>query len=163
LSGLLSLCDIDRIKSAVSKEVGEEVFFIEHNDLHINRSVGWHKDRLNGKTRAFEKTNPWTSVNGETMKIFKVNIYLQDHKIKKNGLIVKEGSHLSSSMNAGSIIPIESEVGDLVLFDQRITHQARTATSNDRVLICFGFGVKNIFFDEFKAGTIFRQEQQSRR
>ena len=55
LNELLELCNLDKISNEVSKLVGEKVLFIEHNDLHLNRSVGWHKDRLNGKARSFEK------------------------------------------------------------------------------------------------------------
>lgn len=163
LNELLELCSLDRISNEVSKLVGEKVLFIEHNDLHFNRSVEWHKDRLNGKARSFEKHDPWSSVGKETMKIFKVNIYLQDHIDDNDGLVVKKGSHKTDKINVGQDVFIKTKSGDLVLFDQRITHKATKIKNRNRLLICFGFGVKNIFFEEFKNGTIFRQKKQNKK
>lgn len=162
LSRLLELCSVEKLINSISSIIEEEVGFVGHNDLHLNRSVGWHKDRLNGKARVFEKSNPWSTIDGEVMKIFKVNIYLQDHDKTDDGLIVREGSHKSENMNHGRINPIRTKIGDVILFDQRITHKAERINSRNRFLICLGFGVKNIFFEEFERGTIFRQNSQSK-
>lgn len=149
------------LESIIENLIGEPVEFVGHNDLHLNRSVGWHKDRLNNDARVFEAHSPWDEVDGETMKIYKVNLYLQDHTINNDALVLKEGNHLSPNMETGNNVTIHPAVGDVVIFDQRINHCATHSGGYDRVLICMGYGVKNIFFDEFKEGTEYRQNKQN--
>lgn len=162
LSSLYELCGVDSLALKISKIVKEEVSFVGHNDLHMNRSVGWHKDRLNGKARCFEKNSPWDIVNGQTMKIFKLNIYLQDHSKDEDGLCVRVGSHKVESMSFGEKMFLCPKKGDAVLFDQRITHRSNWSGDYNRLLICFGFGVENVFFDQFKEGTFYRQDIQKK-
>lgn len=161
LNELLNIFDMKKIEKIVSGYVGENVSFIGHNDLHLNRSVGWHKDQLNGEARKFQIHSPWEIIKDQVMKIYKVNFYLQDHSKNNDGLAVRVGSHKSPEMNQGIIKQIFSKSGDIVLFDQRITHRAKWSGGYDRLLICVGFGVKNIFFDEFKKGTQYRQNKQN--
>jgi len=161
LSSLLKEFDLNKMEKLISKYVGEDVCFIGHNDLHLNRSVGWHKDGLNGEARKYQITSPWEVVEGETMKIYKVNLYLQDHNSNEDGLTVRTGSHRFPKMERGAVEQIKPSVGDVILFDQRITHKAKWSGGYDRLLVCIGFGVKNIFFDEFKKGTEFRQNKQN--
>jgi len=161
LEGLLNLFNMKKIETIVSHYVGESVSFIGHNDLHLNRSVGWHKDQLNGEARKFQIHSPWETIEDQTMKIYKVNFYLQDHSKNKDGLTVRVGSHKYSEMNRGIVKQIFPKNGDIVLFDQRITHKARWSGGYDRLLICVGFGVKNIFFDQFQKGTEYRQNKQN--
>tara|TARA_Y100001970_G_scaffold76688_1_gene97359 strand:- start:56222 stop:56881 length:660 start_codon:yes stop_codon:yes gene_type:complete len=161
LKKVLDLYQVENIRNIITENVGEEVHFIGHNDLHLNRSVGWHKDRLNGETRKFEVNSPWEKVDGETMKIYKVNLYLQDHSNNNDGFTVRVGSHSSPNMNEGHIKQIYPNLGDIILFDQRITHMAKWSGGYNRFLICMGFGVKNCFFEQFKKGTEFRQNKQN--
>jgi hypothetical protein len=161
LRSLVDLYNMEEIKQIVSSCVGESVEFAEHNDLHLNRSVGWHKDRLNGSAREFEINSPWEEIGGQTMKIYKVNLYLQDHAKNSDGLTVRVGSHKFPQINRGIIRQIKPSLGDIVLFDQRISHKASWSGGYERLLICVGFGVKNIFFDQFKKGTQFRQDKQN--
>lgn len=158
LKELIFSKNIDKI---IERVIGEQVEFIGHNDLHINRNVGWHKDRLNNEARKFEVNSPWEVVDNQTMKIYKANIYLQDHSNNHDGLIVKSGTHLKEHFDCGKIVPIKPMVGDVVIFDQRITHMAQWSGGYDRLLICVGYGVKNCIFDQFKKGTEFRQNKQN--
>ena len=161
LSDALRIYDLENVKRIVSENVGEDVDFVGHNDLHLNRTVGWHKDRLNGEARKFEINSPWEKVGGETMKIYKVNFYLQDHSDNNDGLTVRVGSHTTPDMGEGPIVQVRPRLGDIILFDQRITHMARWSGGYNRFLICMGFGIKNMFFEQFKKGTEFRQNKQN--
>jgi len=161
LQPLYSLWQSKNVEGIVKDLIGEEVEFVGHNDLHINRNSGWHKDRLNNDARKFELNSPWETVDGETMKIYKVNFYLQSHENNTDGLIVKRGSHNTEDMHSGENMLICPSLGDLVLFDQRITHMAQWSGGYDRLLICMGYGVKNVFFDQFKRGTEYRQNKQN--
>jgi len=51
--------------------------------------------------------------------LIRLGLYLQDHKKYSGGLIVKEGSHLSSD---GKIGYIDSEVGDVVVWNLKTLH-----------------------------------------
>jgi len=145
----------------ISELIDEPVEFISHNDLHLNRSVGWHKDRLNNDARIFEKNNPWSVINGESMKIYKVNLYLQDHLNDNDALTVSVGSHTKEKNTIDNIHTTHPLKGDIVIFDQRIFHRGFYSGGYDRLLICMGYGVKNVFFEEFKKGTEYRQNKQN--
>jgi hypothetical protein len=162
LHPIYELIESKNLESIIQELIGEVVEFTGHNDLHMNRSVGWHKDRLNGEARKFEIHSPWDTIDGESMKIYKVNLYLQDHHSNNDALIVKEGNHKSESMIDGSDVTIHPNIGDIIIFDQRINHMATYSGGYDRLLVCMGYGVRNGFFDEFKAGTEYRQNKQNK-
>ena len=161
LYSLRELVFSKNLESHVESLLGEPVEFIGHNDLHVNRTVGWHKDRLNNDARKFEINSPWEVVNGETMKIFKVNIYLQDHSKNDDGLIVRQGNHLHENMDTGAMRILRPSLGDIVVFDQRINHCARWSGGYNRFLICLGYGTRNCFFEQFEKGTAYRQDKQN--
>ena len=163
LQELFEIVSKKDIESTVSELVGEEVSFVGHNDLHLNRTVGWHKDRLNGDVRKYETHEPWDTVEDQTMKIFKVNIYLQDHTKNDDALTVRVGSHRYPEMHRGTVQTLKPACGDILIFDQRISHCARWSGGYNRLLICMGYGVRNCFFDEFKKGTEVRQDSQNSR
>lgn len=160
LADLKNIIDCANLDGVVSSLVGQPVKFISHNDLHLNRSVGWHKDRLNGEARKYEVVNPWDN-SEDTMKIFKVNIYLQDHRYNNDCLTLNVGSHNQEFDTSYVIETIHPNVGDIVVFDQRISHKASYSGGYDRLLICMGYGVENSFFEQFKKGTEFRQNMQN--
>tara|TARA_R110000824_G_scaffold53249_3_gene147493 strand:+ start:1298 stop:1954 length:657 start_codon:yes stop_codon:yes gene_type:complete len=161
LSTLRDLVFSKNLDSCVEALIGESVEFTGHNDLHVNRTVGWHKDRLNNDTRKFEINSPWEVVNDDTMKIFKANIYLQDHSRNDDGLMVRHGNHLHENMNIGAVTVLRPALGDIVIFDQRINHRARWSGGYNRFLICMGYGVRNCFFEQFAKGTTYRQDKQN--
>ena len=151
-----------KIEKTIESYIGENVEFIGHNDLHINRNAGWHKDRLNGEARKFELNSPWDVVSDQSMKIYKVNFYMQSHKNNQDGLTVIKKSHHHSDMGSlRDAITLHPDLGDIVIFDQRITHMGKWSGGYDRILLCMGYGVKNIFFEQFKKGTEYRQNKQN--
>ena len=135
--------------------------FCSHNDIGINRIVGWHKDKLNGPYSKFERNPIWSSANGETHEIYKVLIFLNN----QNEFRLVRGSHLQEKIDASNSIPIHTELGDVLIFDQRITHRGaeKHYSSGDRILVSFGFGKNNCFTDNFEQGTIQRQNDQNRK
>lgn len=151
------------MESIIEGLVGEKVEFVGHNDLHLNRNTNWHKDRLNDEARKFELNSPWETIDGQTMKIYKVNFYMQSHLNNQDGLAVILGSHKTEEIDTSkNLIYLCPDIGDIVIFDQRITHMGRWSKGYDRILLCMGYGVKNIFFEQFKNGTEFRQNKQNR-
>lgn len=164
LSTIYEKWNSKNVEKIIQDIIKKEVEFIGHNDLHLNRNAGWHKDRLNGEARKFEINNPWEDVSGETMQIYKVNFYMQSHKHNSDALTVIKGSHKDKSIDLSKkTTQIHPDVGDIVVFDQRITHRGCWSGGYDRILLCMGYGVKNIFFEQFKRGTEFRQILQNRR
>jgi hypothetical protein len=129
--------------------------------IGVSRSVGWHKDRLNNEYRRFETLDVWSPHEGETHEIVKVLIYLQDHTDNDDGLKVVPGSHLVRGLETKGWIQLRPALGDVVVFDQRITHRgmARRAAA-PRILVSYGFGKTNMFTDNFERGTKARQEDQ---
>ena len=160
LKPILSHISNKKLDNIIEDIIGEPVEFISHNDLHINRDVGWHKDILQNEAQDFWE-DPWEIKTGDTMKIYKVNIYLQDHTIREAALQVRMGSHLNDKMGKGKGINIKPKTGDIVIFDQRIDHRGSWSKDYTRILICMGYGVNNSFFNKFKEGTELRQNIQN--
>jgi len=154
---------------ALHEILGKDIFneqpyrFCAHNDIGINRIVGWHKDRLNGPYAAYQTTPIWSKVGEEAHEIVKVLIYLEDHPGGKDGLSVVPGSHLRQDMGGThAAIQLPTELGDVVIFDQRITHCGMgRQVPEPRILVSFGFGKENVFTDEFERGTAARQKAQN--
>tara|TARA_R100000388_G_scaffold23750_1_gene18044 strand:+ start:4732 stop:5415 length:684 start_codon:yes stop_codon:yes gene_type:complete len=161
LKDLKELVNSEKLRLKISELIGEEVQFISHNDLHINRSVAWHKDTLRGEEAKFQTLGAWDKYEDQEMQIYKVNIYLQDHSNNDGCLTVRKGSHKFSQLGRGIVCQTYPEVGDIIVFDQRITHKATYTGGYDRLLICLGYGVPNEFFYQFKKGTEFRQNRQN--
>jgi hypothetical protein len=141
---------------------GTDYRFCQHNDIGINRVVGWHKDKLNGEYAKYQTTPIWSDISGERHEIVKVLIYLQDTSDNKDGLWVVPGSHLDQKLHGQGAVYIPTEPGDVIIFDQRINHRGtQKQISNTRILVSFGFGKNNQFTDEFERGTIARQNDQN--
>ena len=150
----------------VLKEIfgGNNYRFCGHNDIGINRIVGWHKDKLNGKYAKYETVNIWEEINGEKHEIVKVLIYLQDHSNDNDALKIVPKSHLVKNIDTKGFIQLKPTIGDVLIFDQRITHRGMDKQVKDiRILVSFGFGKNNIFTDNFEKGTIKRQNNQNLR
>lgn len=142
---------------------GDDYRFCSHNDIGINRVVGWHKDKLNGEVSKYETVNIWSEHNGEKHEIVKVLIYLESHNNNNDGLKLVPKSHLTAKINSWGYIQLNPEIGDVIIFDQRITHRGmERQVKYPRILISFGFGKNNIFTDNFEKGTIVRQNSQNK-
>ena len=162
LTYLLRLNDIHKLMHSIFKSPFHLCF---HNDIGLNRIVDWHKDTLNNQYKIYQKHNVWSEVNGEKHHIYKFLIYLQEHITNNNGLQIIEGSHLNEKIMINNNKKfIKNNIGDVIIFDQRITHrgQYNNDTINDRILISLGFGKNNIFTKEFEYGTIKRQYNQNK-
>ena len=160
---LLRLNDIHNIM----KNIFNKPFHLcYHNDIGINRIVNWHKDTLNNQYKVYQKKNIWEEHEGEKHEIYKFLIYLQDHSNNNNGLQLIEKSHLNPFININNENKkyINSSIGDIIIFDQRITHRGQFENYNkiDRILISIGFGKNNIFTKEFEEGTKKRQYDQNK-
>ena len=89
---------------------GNNYRFCSHNDIGINRIVGWHKDKLNRQYAKYETVDIWSKENGETYEIVKVLLYLEDHSINNDALKVIPGSHLSRKINTTKVLTIYFEL-----------------------------------------------------
>ena len=160
---LLRLNDIHNIMKSI---FNAPFHLCYHNDIGINRIVNWHKDTLNNQYKIYQKKNIWLEHEGEKHEIYKFLIYLQDHSNNNDGLQLIEKSHLNPIIDLADRNKkyINSNLGDVVIFDQRITHRGSSSENYnyDRVLISLGFGKNNIFTKEFEEGTIRRQNDQNR-
>ncbi len=161
--------DNKKINEILSEIFDKNYRFCSHNDIGINRATAWHKDKLNNKYEKYETHDIWSEFEGETHEIVKVLIYLQDHSNDNDGLKVIPYSHLERCMykeklivNTEDIHQLRPGLGDIIIFDQRITHQgADKEIPRERILVSFGFGKNNIFTDNFEKGTIIRQNEQN--
>lgn len=137
--------------------------FCSHNDIGINRIAGWHKDKLNGAVSKYETVNIWKEYNGEKHEIVKVLTYLESHGNNNDGLKLVPGSHLNPKKETEGWIQLNPETGDVIIFDQRITHRGMSRqVPYPRILVSFGFGKNNIFTDNFEKGTVVRQNSQNK-
>jgi hypothetical protein len=141
------------------KVFGDRNFrFCSHNDIGVNRIVGWHKDKLNGEYAKYETIPIWsTTEKGEKHEIYKVLIYLQDQE----ELCVVPESHRNPHIDVKGVVQVKTELGDIIIFDQRISHRgAEKHMNQDRILVSYGYGRNNPFTDNFERGTIERQNKQ---
>ena len=163
LKDVADIIDNKKINEVLSELFDNNYRFCGHNDIGINRIVGWHKDKLNGNYAKYETHDIWSEVNGKKHEIVKVLIYLQDHSNNNDGLKIIPGSHLSRKIETNSIHQLKPKLGDIVIFDQRITHRGmEKQVPHPRILVSFGFGKNNIFTDNFEKGTNKRQNEQNK-
>tara|TARA_Y100000389_G_scaffold142658_1_gene140709 strand:- start:10637 stop:11614 length:978 start_codon:yes stop_codon:yes gene_type:complete len=159
-----------RLHDALRMVFGNHSYmYTGHNDIGIDRVVGWHKDRLNDDYRKYEKHDLWG--DGEHM-IVKAAIYLQDHAQDEDAMLFVPGSHLSRDDPAlesshDGVVRMHPQKGDVLIFEQRSTHRGRQWSPSDvmhtrppRILISLGYGLVNEMTREFAAGTEARQRDQ---
>ena len=144
---------------------GDNYRFIGHNDIGVNRSGGWHKDVLNNgpgyNLTKYTTPNVWSTHEGEKQQIIKLAIYLQDHHDNNQALEIVPNSNRTPSMDASGSVYTHPKKGDILIFDQRITHRGNSqGTTIPRIMISYGLGRKNIFSDNFEKGTRIRQDYQ---
>lgn len=71
----------------------------------------------------------------------KILIYLQDHFNNKDGLKLVSKSHSVRNIDSKNYIQIKQKIGDIVIFDQRITQRSMDKQCDEqRILVSFGFG-----------------------
>jgi hypothetical protein len=108
-----------RILNIVTQVLGESnVAFTGHCDIHMNMLSGWHKD--SGETvPGGYFTGPY--MTSPDCRVYKVAIYLQDTG-RRDGFTARLGSHRHADLSTGDELTAKSRIGDLVVFDVRITH-----------------------------------------
>ena len=142
---------------------GENYRFCSHNDIGMNRISGWHKDKLNGWVAKYQTVDIWSQPHGEKHEIVKVLTYLEDHHQDSDGLKLVPSSHLDPKISTKGWIQLRPHLGDVIIFDQRITHRGmEKQVRHPRILVSFGFGKNNLFTDNFEKGTVVRQNRQNR-
>ena len=108
-----------RILRVVSEVLGEaNVVFTGHCDIHMNMLSGWHKDSGEAVPGGYF-TGPY--MTSPDCRVYKVAIYLQDTG-PRDGFTARLGSHRQTDLAAGEKISAQSKVGDIVVFDVRLTH-----------------------------------------
>lgn len=162
--------------------------FLGHNNINVGGNPGWHKDRLNGVYRHYERYSPWATINGTTMQILKVAAYFQDHSSKDDltSLRVLPGSHMVPDIpkEKYNVTCLHPAKGDVIIFDQRLTHRGQgpigktdypapneiiengqapiteITETEERIMLQIGYGVNNnVHSDDFELGTWMRQKQ----
>jgi len=99
--------------------------FTGNADIHQNRSSNWHKDSV------FFDGDPFNKYH---KPVYKVGIYLQDQQNKNIGIQYREGSHYVNNCIDGQNKAIPTRVGDVVIFDLRITHSGMLGTLPERIV-----------------------------
>ena len=107
----------------------ENVVFTGHCDIHMNMISGWHKDSGEAVGGYFRGEY----FNAPNCRVYKVAVYLQDAD-SGDGLTVRLGSHNSRSITAGKEVKLETNAGDLIIFDVRLNHIGRTPNVFERML-----------------------------
>lgn len=150
LKDILWLLKKETIVDAIKQIAGSQITFCHHSDVHLNLNSGWHKDCEN-----YHTLDCWSATNeGETYGVYKVAIYLQEHSGASGyGLKVKKGSHLSPSLSEGVIEVIDTKLGDVIIFDCRLTHMGQED---------FLFKQHPVFRKLMKAGLRLSQSERGR-
>ena len=102
-----------RVVSAMKEIVAEDIAFTGNCDIHQNKLGNWHKDV------GFFGSDPF---GADDNRIYKIGIYLQDQKQTNRCLRFREGSHRYDNLTEGAERAVTSSVGDIVIFDIRLTH-----------------------------------------
>ncbi len=137
-----------------------------HDDTQVLHENGYYGPRMKKYKKKLGKC-PYDMMeplpNGDTYKIYRVAIYLQDHQ-ERGGLALFKGSHLNAK-NREIVIP-EIETGDVIIFDGRTIHTAYGFNSakknNNRMSIFFAVGKDNLFTEFHTNGAITRQSRQAK-
>ncbi len=147
---------------------GARFRYCSHNDIGIDRIVGWHKDVLNDQYKKYQSLPLWQADPPDGGHfIVKALIYLEDHAHDDDALVLVPGSHRTPSMSTEGAITLHPKKGSVIVFEQRATHRGRYWTPSrllhnepSRILVSLGFGRDNVFTDQFEKGTRQRQADQ---
>lgn len=139
----------------------QEFIFLDHSDLHQNKTTGWHRDTNDYKRGGGNNNDIWL----DDCNIIKISFLLQDHIDNQYGLWFQPGTHKQDI----NITPIyaNTKSTDMILFDQRILHSGQfikplyhEVYKQNRYLITYGFGLKNNHSYIHMKGSSQRQNQQ---
>ena len=120
-STISKFIESEKITEIMDNAFGDSDYsFLGHSDVHMNNTSFWHKDDGGKGGVGYFGTVPYSH---NECRVYKVGIFLQD-EANGSALTVKKGSHLSRSLSVGDICHMSSRVGDVFIFDVRITHRS---------------------------------------
>jgi hypothetical protein len=112
--------------------LGDQFMYCEHSDAHNDKLTGWHRDR---PEKLFFRTEVGSSNLNDMNSIYKIGIYLQDHKSKRyknKGLWVVPGSHMQPDLSINESrnldLSLNPSLGDIVIFDLQLIHKGEEAS-----------------------------------
>ena len=185
IADLRTLLSNKKITEVVSKICDHDLYYLHHCDAHYNRLSAWHKDS------SHYVRNQWEERDGdESFLLYKLALYLQDHSSDSNALTVRAGSHMIDDLVSGKEVVLKPKLGDVILFDQRISHVGKQYDLKDKIVnrvfkfdqskrskaaalarkvfkekdkfsIFWGVGQNNEFSKEFSKNIIARQNKQN--
>lgn len=104
---------VDKLKSKANELLeGQAVYFGDSTYTKGIGQRGFHRDNVD---RNFKVGEDWQS----SYDLIRFGIYLQDHSAHSGGLEVIKGTHNNLK---GDVIIVDSEVGDLVVWNMRLLH-----------------------------------------
>jgi hypothetical protein len=110
-----------KILSVMRQLLGQEtIMFTSHCDVHSRTMSGWHKDDGFQVMEGGYFGEPM--YDNPNCRVYKVALYLQDHFYNLGGLTVRKGSHHFPSIDEGEEVYLKTRVGDIIVFDVRLTH-----------------------------------------
>jgi hypothetical protein len=160
-----------RILEALNVLIGRPVHYLHHSDIHMNWSGGWHRDSIDKPSYYdFVKTDPWAEENWADYSVYKVAVYLQDHRFNTEGFNLVPGSHRIRSTERPNEGALRSAIGDVLIFDTRLVHRGVLSHELEssksfidgvnRMSIFSSYGADNAMSREFSEGTVWRQNMQ---
>ena len=128
-----------RILTVLKQTLGDSnVVFTGHCDIHMNLLSGWHKD--SGETvPGGYFTGPY--MTSSDCRVLKVAIYLQDTGLR-DGFTARLGSHRETDLSVGTEINVQSRIGDIVVFDVRITHTGQLPDPIEKGLMGLSLAIR---------------------
>jgi hypothetical protein len=161
LKGLNTLHKSQNILSELNSIFNDDFIFLDHSDLHQNKTTGWHRDTKDYERGGGLAEDTWA----DDYFIVKACLLLQDHTDNQYGLWFKPGTHRQGVDSRE--IHLDSKSTDLIIFDQRILHRGQINCQpyhkiygKNRYLITYGYGLDNTHSEFHKAGAAKRQAQQ---
>jgi hypothetical protein len=104
---------IDKIRPIANEILdGDALYFGDSMYTKGLGQRGFHRDNVD---RAFNEGDDWNS----PYDLIRFGIYLQDHSKHSGGLEVIKGTH---NISTGTPTFVESEIGDLVVWNMRLLH-----------------------------------------
>lgn len=160
------------ITDALRILIPQPVHYLHHSDIHLNWSGGWHRDSIDKPSYYdFVKADIWDPALRDDYTVYKVAIYLQDHRFNSEGFHAVPASHLIRTAERPNEVTINSTVGDVIIFDTRVIHRgvlshelesSKTFLDGaNRMSIFSSYGANNIMSREFSEGTVWRQNMQT--
>jgi len=126
-----------KLNTFLNKLTDNKLMYCHHFDIHVGHNIqgDWHDDvqayfegsNYDPQMAEYKKQMSVCPLNfleeydGERFQIYRMCMYLQDHK-GKGGISFRTGSHLDTSKM--DVETPDIEAGDIIVFDVRLLHKA---------------------------------------